>query len=342
MGPLLLLTYAVLSITLIADASNASPLNVALELSDVRFDSQADAFRVQLTLSDGDDLPLRIWLESKRSKAQWAVLVTDIQSHAPEGANYVLPTAVVVSAMQQGFSVLATDGNVDSNGCDIKLVTAKNNHLRLVVELKAFSMLSARYEFDLLPLSIEKIDVLGAKIRDLEDDLPAAVKQMQMKIRQVETELAARVPVSLALTTTADTSVGYFLGLSKRIPILPQDNYFKLASDTKIVLKRPGQYLIQARGTISHHYSHNNPHFRLYVDDVYVWTSAPIVSDTQVWVIQLTHTIVASKNTEVKIGYATGSGPLPAGANVTIVLQQELTEPNESTRQTCASNQDCT
>ena len=60
---------------------------------------------------------------------------------------------------------------IDENGCSVKLTGAKSDSLELVLTLKAFRRLEAQYVFKMTLMTIEKMIVLEAKIRDLEEAL---------------------------------------------------------------------------------------------------------------------------------------------------------------------------
>ncbi|CAK4106180.1 unnamed protein product [Aphanomyces euteiches] len=144
------------------------PKDVALSLSEIHFPAHDDPFRVQMALTDGSDLPMRLWFENKQSKAQWECLVKDIQDRKPKDANYVLPAPVVVNALQEALSALGSKHG-DTNDCSLELKSSKNGHLNLLTKLRFSSSLGAEYSFDLVPIHMEKIDILEAKLRDLED-----------------------------------------------------------------------------------------------------------------------------------------------------------------------------
>ncbi|KAF0693019.1 Aste57867_15968 [Aphanomyces stellatus] len=343
MGTLVLFVCAVvLSLSQFSQASDSNnislPKKVLLELNDVRFGARDDTFRAQIASSDGDDLPMRIWLESKQSKAQWACLVTNIQDHAPSGANIVLPAAVVVSGLQQGLSAMSTEGATDSNGCDVMLTESKDLHLLLVLELKAFSTLSATYEFDLAPLAMEKVDVLGAHIRDMQDVLPVALQEVENKLfHQLEKAIAPKAAVSISLSTTENTDLYNDLVWTKEHQ-KPQESYFKLSEDKKMIaVQRPGIYVVQARGSVDS--DRSNTHLRLMVNDDYVWSSGAATYDGFGYNIHLTHTLVIAKNSNVHVYYGPCSGGyIFPGANLSILLLQEVSLEGS---QTCSSPEGC-
>ncbi|KAH9087257.1 hypothetical protein Ae201684P_000668 [Aphanomyces euteiches] len=80
-------------------------MKIALTLSNAIFPSSPSAFRVQISVSD-DGLPMRIWLESKETKAQWECIAKDLNDHLPNGAKYALPISLVISSLQHGLSLL--------------------------------------------------------------------------------------------------------------------------------------------------------------------------------------------------------------------------------------------
>ncbi|KAF0693015.1 Aste57867_15964 [Aphanomyces stellatus] len=132
------------------------PQDIALELSDVCFPSRRDSFRVQVAVS-GTDLPMRLWLESKQE-----CVVTTIQDHhVPKGADFVLPSSVVLFGLQRGLTALLAHGNAAPDGCHVQLKYSKNGHVELSLALHFFSALSAKYIFDLVPLAVHENDVLS-------------------------------------------------------------------------------------------------------------------------------------------------------------------------------------
>ncbi|KAH9086705.1 hypothetical protein Ae201684P_000127 [Aphanomyces euteiches] len=153
----------------------------ALELSTVKFTSQpsTDAFRVQVWTSD-DDIPMKIWLENKRSKEQWECVTRDVAENVPKGAKYALPSPVIVALRCQPRTQLKR-----------KLAsTAWIYNMTLAFTMKAFERFTAEYVFNLTPLEIAATDMLAAKIRDLQDEV-AALKQA--KVSTVEPSQVAEL-----------------------------------------------------------------------------------------------------------------------------------------------------
>ncbi|KAF0685217.1 hypothetical protein As57867_022776, partial [Aphanomyces stellatus] len=129
---------------------------------------------------------------SRELNGERVVLVTDFQDHTPEGANYVLPAAVIVSAMQQGISALATGRKNDSSGCHVELAGADNNHMRVSMKLKALSKLTAKYEFYLAPVRMARIDLLKSKIHDFQDEFMVKFQELQDELENNSTNTKRR------------------------------------------------------------------------------------------------------------------------------------------------------
>ncbi|KAF0720028.1 Aste57867_607 [Aphanomyces stellatus] len=282
-------------------ASVGLPQRVVLELSDARFASIDDSFRVQLALSSSDSIPLRIWLESKQTKVQWASLVTDIKHHSSRDANYVLPVEAIVACLKQGLSALTSAENIEANGCHVTLKESDTMVSKLVLTMKAFSQLSAVYEFKLEPVIIEKIDALETKIRDLQDQVPLALNELEIKIQ--ESSLKLNGPTYLSLKSTSVTEVEKCF--TWEIHSKETNNQIKLLADKNMILFQiPGIYIIQVRGitqscdTLS---AIQQNQLRLLIDKTKTWLSFPSFYDGTKCVSQLTYTINAINTTMIQV-----------------------------------------
>ncbi|KAF0742732.1 hypothetical protein Ae201684_002432 [Aphanomyces euteiches] len=190
-------------------ATLSSSMKKALDLSSVKFTSQpgTDAFRVQISTTD-DDVPLKIWLENKRSKEQWECTVKDVAEHAPRGATYVLPSAVVVTSLLTALSAPTSQAN-ESEKCSVDLKPATNGGVTLVLTMKAFGQLTAEYSFKMTKLEIATTDVLEAKIRDLQEEI-AELKEGKLAIAQLPQ--ITQLQTELKELRTNMRSRGYYTG----------------------------------------------------------------------------------------------------------------------------------
>ncbi|KAH9114853.1 hypothetical protein LEN26_002135 [Aphanomyces euteiches] len=212
----------------------ATELKVALNLSKVKFPGRTALSRVQVSVSD-DILPMRIGIEAKKTKNQWECVVKDIQEHLAKGATYVLPANVVASSLQRGLSVLDEDKKTEMaiEGCSVAVKGTKNGHLEMNLTLKAFGTLEVDYLFDMAPLSIEKVDILEAKVRDLEE--------------VVERKPAIFGQVYLSLKCTKAVKTGQLLVWNS--PQTTNTAYFELShAKDQITISKPGLYQIQMTG----------------------------------------------------------------------------------------------
>ncbi|KAF0690577.1 Aste57867_18024 [Aphanomyces stellatus] len=175
----------------------------ALQLTSVKFASQpaSDTFRVQLRTTTAGDVPVKLWLENKRTKHQWECTVEDVKAHAPKDANYVLPAAVVLAGLKAALLAKDGEGKTPCNDCDVDLEGTSTDAMVVVLTMKAFGGLTASYSFGLTPLAVAKTDVLEAKIRDLEEEV-AALKaarstpgdnaQLWVELKELRTNMRSR------------------------------------------------------------------------------------------------------------------------------------------------------
>ncbi|KAH9127430.1 hypothetical protein AeMF1_002274 [Aphanomyces euteiches] len=176
----------------------------SLELSAVKFVSQpgTDAFRVQVFTTD-DDVPMKIWIENKRSKDQWECVVKDVAEHTPKGAKYVLPSPVVVVSLLTTLSAKSEGDKKDE--CSVDLKPESKGSVTLTLTMKALKRLSAEYLFTMTRLEIAPIDVLEAKIRDLQEEMA----QQQTALKKQENDMAALQNEMNSLRTTVNSRYGY-------------------------------------------------------------------------------------------------------------------------------------
>ncbi|KAF0712853.1 Aste57867_4633 [Aphanomyces stellatus] len=172
------------------------PSNEILELLTVSFPSQSatHTFAVKMFLSDNEDLPMRLWLESNDTKHQWECLVLDTQNHVPKGAKYVLPWDSVVSSLKSGLEHLASHATCE---CDyvVTLEDGDSGHLRLALVLPYARSYYATYSFDLVPMAIEKVDIVHAQLRDVQAQLRVVQAQLYdtLMVKQLD-----RIPANVA------------------------------------------------------------------------------------------------------------------------------------------------
>ncbi|KAG9414487.1 hypothetical protein AC1031_007894 [Aphanomyces cochlioides] len=208
-------------------------MEVVLELSNVVFPSRSGPFSVSVSC---EGQSMRIWLESKQTKAQWECLVKDVKDHTPTGANYMLPPEVVLKSLRRGLTVLDKEEKKYTsrmNGCIVELQETKTGPLELVLTLQAFDSLEARYMFTMTPMAVGKVDILDAKIRDLEE------------------AVAKAKPVILSTSSTNVRAQDRCVVWNN--PAMFNEDYFELSQDkTEVTILESGLYDIQMSGRVVH------------------------------------------------------------------------------------------
>ncbi|KAG9414496.1 hypothetical protein AC1031_007903 [Aphanomyces cochlioides] len=270
----------------------SSALKVALNLSNVTFPSRKDSsFRVQVFVSD-DGLPIRIWLESKESKGQWECVVKDIKEHLPKGATY------------HGLSLQDKDKKkeVDVVGCNVSLRESKKGRMEMGLTLTAFGSLEACYLFLLVPLSVEKVDILEAKIRDLEEAL--AGKPSSPVYHSVSSMNVTSANQYVVWNTIDTTNASYFE---------------LLTGNTEITICQPGLYHIQV---IAHMqgWDYSCDTFHLLVDGVRV-NNAQVSHNGSYYSGSVSYMLISKSGTKIKVQAGRDYG-LNAGSKVNIFLVQ--------------------
>ncbi|KAF0720030.1 Aste57867_609 [Aphanomyces stellatus] len=296
-----------LFVFLLASTSSVQPQSVVLQLSNVRFPSHSDVYRAHLALSEKNEIPMRIWFESKQTKLQWVCVVSNFQDHSTERSMYVLPADVIVTKLKNGLSALETDSTSRCQGCEVHLTELTNKHLKLELELKPYSSMAAKYTFDLKPVTLERIDILEAQVRDLQDALESKNRdldlmlestreQNQAKISNVHTKLT---PQELTYLYLSSTESNHFNVATWTISWNAQNEfneaYFKLSSDAaSISLLQRGIYAVQA------HIKFKASNICLQIADKCVWWGHRIAGEP--FLFQLSYTAFVTTETILSLG----------------------------------------
>ncbi|EGZ05299.1 hypothetical protein PHYSODRAFT_431270, partial [Phytophthora sojae] len=126
-------------------------------------------YRYSLSLKSGK---LRIWLENCESKKQWCtndlILIDYVNP-----SNYI-PDVVPLTASRCCFRELLNRAVEDASEFPRSLQSTEESHLQQEFSVKIQAMLRPRmltYAFDLEPISVERVDILEAKLRDLQDEV---------------------------------------------------------------------------------------------------------------------------------------------------------------------------
>ncbi|KAH9114852.1 hypothetical protein LEN26_002134 [Aphanomyces euteiches] len=144
-------------------------LKVDLDLYKVTFPWRSETYHVRLELTQ-KTLPMRLWFQDNESKLQWKCDVSDIREGKPKDDEYSLPAEVVLAALEGAlFDLRVNASSNNANQHDIlDLESVDDGSLKLVLTLTLFGQFKVVYAFVLEPVSVEKIDILEAKVQDVE------------------------------------------------------------------------------------------------------------------------------------------------------------------------------
>ncbi|CAK4202385.1 unnamed protein product [Aphanomyces euteiches] len=157
---------------------------MSLQLAHVVFPSQRDdIFRVEIK-STADNMPILIWLESKRSKKQWQLVVINMNDHSTTAGDIVLPCYFILSTLKRALT--ANSGATPADDCDVD-VLVEDGKMKLVLHLQAFAGLKAEYSYLLDDVELAETAILEAKI----DDLEMEFTQVYAKLQAKDSEIAA-------------------------------------------------------------------------------------------------------------------------------------------------------
>ncbi|KDO32042.1 hypothetical protein SPRG_03260 [Saprolegnia parasitica CBS 223.65] len=99
-----------------------------------------------------------IWLESKKTKLQWECVIQDLSKLMT--TELALPNAVVLRAIKASAK-LSSASKVD--------LTMEKDMLALDLAIHLSPVWTATYRFEMTPIEVKLVDILEARIRDLEE-----------------------------------------------------------------------------------------------------------------------------------------------------------------------------
>ncbi|RHZ14595.1 hypothetical protein DYB37_008593 [Aphanomyces astaci] len=225
--------------------------DLVLALSRTTFASHTDLFRAEI-FTVGGELPIRIWMESRRSKGQWECTVTNFDDHRPAGAAYSLPPTTILTALMSVLTCTSKRSNETcSENCehyDIDLHPLPQRGLSLALSMEAFVGMRADYTFQLAPCAVEALDVVHAKVRDLEEEV-AELRAENRRLRSAKRHKAARTPLDrLEVSSGHDTDA--FDHIAWTVPTLSQPSLVSINSDHDVLtIRREGLFHLHVSGS---------------------------------------------------------------------------------------------
>ncbi|KAE9306867.1 hypothetical protein PR003_g21143 [Phytophthora rubi] len=125
-------------------------------------------YRYRLTIQSGQ---LRIWLEDVDSKKQWCTSRLNLENYVD--LTNVLPNAKATDYVNIFHKLMNTAGDlVDSSLVSFERHKRQMFQLQLTVKVNVMQQYClATYKFEMEPISLERIDVLESRMRDLEKEV---------------------------------------------------------------------------------------------------------------------------------------------------------------------------
>ncbi|KAG9414635.1 hypothetical protein AC1031_008043 [Aphanomyces cochlioides] len=223
--------------------------------------------------------------------------VTDLTTHAPRDADYVLPFSTVKTYLMRGLRALDRATKVDRKDCNVRLARSTSGETTMTLTMTALDPLKVVYSFTLEEKSVKFVDVLDAKIRDLQEAMPIKLDLTTTWLFESTGETVANDPIQW-----------------KALTALPPGARL---NSTSITLFKTGLYLIQFSGTMP--YWSNGYGVGLHVSGEPV-THTPCGHDGRA--NSLLYLLKVTKSTLVCLSVF-GKSTLAANASLTIVLLQE-------------------
>ncbi|KAG7389155.1 hypothetical protein PHYPSEUDO_010957 [Phytophthora pseudosyringae] len=172
--------------------------------------STSSTYRYSLSLKNGK---LRIWLEDCESKKQWCTTELNIEDYVD--SSNVIPDAIV-SDYVECFRELLDTAKDDLSNIPSSFQRHQDGGFRLELAVKIQVLRKSRiatYTFDLETISVERIDVLESKLRDLQDEVEvlrsndqeaascqnAAIQKLDEGMKKLQRDVASRDAAVLQL-----------------------------------------------------------------------------------------------------------------------------------------------
>jgi hypothetical protein len=219
-----------------------SSASYSFEFNPITFPSLGpDVFRV--TVKSVDNVVL-LWLECKKTKQQWQATVKDISDTGPAGP-VGLPEEVVYQSMKRAFELAMVSDEKCTIDRDDPVVdfVLEDGEATLVLTLSLMKGIwKPEFNFAMLPIGLDKIDVLEAQLRDAQDE----IESMRAQLRDIDkSSSSAFICLSSALACAFGQIVVW--NQNKTVREIPA-THFCLSTDMKqVVIKKAGVYQVHVR-----------------------------------------------------------------------------------------------
>jgi hypothetical protein len=273
-----------------------------IELSGLTFCAEVDdRYRARITSSAHK---IDIWLESKRTKAQCQCTILDIKDHSPQEVE--LPSEVIISALRTALEKNASS-SIGEGDPTVDLVRSDESGSVLELTIHLLPSLKPVYKFPMVPIALEKVDILEAKIRELQEEMMelrtivGSKKTVYLSLRAIGVNLESLAP---GATLPADRVITWCKASAL------DSNYFSLSScRTKVTVQKSGLYHIYVRAPAGY----GGAKLSLLVNSKE--TERSFAGGVKTWILslQLSAVIKLGSNAELSVGTTLSSGDPSCG-----------------------------
>eukprot|EP01032_Pedospumella_encystans_P008704 gene8704-10301_t len=198
---------------------------VSFDFKNLCFSPQSqDSYRVRATsCSEG----VTLWVESVECKEQWQVTVRTISDFGPSG----IPDDVVYALLEKALGLVESGlGSADDPKIDLR---TSDKGVLLTLQLVLGGVWRPEFVFTLLPVALEKVDLLEARLRDAYDEIKAL--------------RAGNTPAYLSISSKTICPHNEIVQWDGDGPIV-SPSYFKFSEDFKqVTILKGGVYQISLR-----------------------------------------------------------------------------------------------
>lgn len=154
------------------------------EFGAIRFPKQkTDSFRVAITSTTEGAV---IWMESRKTKQQWQASIETFSEFGPTG----IPDEAVLAFFTRSLELASTESREMERDDPTIELNLEQGEAILTLTLSMGGIWRPNYSFSLLPVGLEKVDVLEAKLRDAQDEIAALKMGFKIPVLSVNSGVA--------------------------------------------------------------------------------------------------------------------------------------------------------
>mmetsp|Transcript_1755 Transcript_1755/g.3607 ORF Transcript_1755/g.3607 Transcript_1755/m.3607 type:complete len:304 (+) Transcript_1755:55-966(+) len=209
----------------------------SFEFTKVKFPSQPfDVFRATVSSTSEGVL---VWVESKKSKQQWQATFKKISDVGPAG----VPEGAVLAFLKKALELVSEEDEEDeakTNQDDpqVDLDQADGEMVLTLVLSVMGGIWKPEFVFALLPVGLEKVDMLEAKVRDAQEEIESLRAQLA----------AGSAPAYLSISSATACANQQMVTWDAAAPVAITASHFELSADKKqVTVLKEGLYQVNVR-----------------------------------------------------------------------------------------------